>query len=694
MPHRNTLPALLLLAASCVLPKYDPSGTRCDDAHPCPGGLACVVGFCGAACESPPAACSGAERPCLTTLAGSGGPALADGTGSAARFRGPTHLLALADGTVVVADTGNHALRRVTASGEVTTIAGDGTCDALDPRSLCAPYGLAAGDRGELYVTALESDSVMRVENGQVSRVIGTGLPGEYVRPMGVAYASGRLAVTRSNHCEVRFHELDGGRARDGTGALVPPVGGSCGVMLDGYQLGWLDFVAVSPDGSTLYFGDASTLWSVPLQQGLPSGPARFVAGWDEGFRDGVADVARFDNVSQVLPTASGVWVADRRNHRLRRIEGGSVSTVAGGASPGIDDGPVASALLAEPAGVAELNGALWFTSPLDHRVRKLENGVVSTVAGEPAAPLEDGCAAKVRLAAPSGAAVDPRDGTVYFSDTLHHAVRALGTNGTVVTLVSGPPGARSGPFAQARLNAPRGVEVLADGGVVVADTGNGRLVHLDVVSRRLDTLVGAERGSGFQLPGCQPHAETTPAVAELCAPKSVARGPLGEVYFTDSAEPGQGKLVRLSADRSRVDELLNAWWFPRGLTVAPSGDIVVADVNTDEVNVYSPMGQPLATLVHNDDCGHGQHWARRCTPADVSYLGDELVVLFEGASTVAKRPAAGTAFVRLAGAAFERGSGDGPAGNRLDGPTELTATDGGWVIADTLNHRLRLLLP
>jgi hypothetical protein len=238
---------------------------------------------------------------------------------------------------------------------------------------------------------------------------------------------------------------------------------------------------------------------------------------------------------------------------------------------------------------------------------------------------------------------------------------------------------------------------VLGDGGVVVVDTGNGRILHLDVVSRRVSVLVGAERPTtGFQLPGCVPSFETTPQVAGLCAPKSVAVGRAGELYFTDSAEPGQGKIGRLSADRTGVTELVNAWFFPRGITVAPNGDVVVTNVNGGTVISYDFTGgrNPLTLLDGNDGCGQGQNWSRPCTPADVAYQGNELVVLFEGASQVARRPAAGTALIGLAGAPFERGLADGPFDSRLDSPTELSATDAGWLIADSLNHRLRLLLP
>src|SRR5258706_10896002 len=103
--------------------------------------------------------------------------------------------------------------------------------------------------------------------------------------------------------------------------------------------------------------------------------------------------------------------------------------------------------MLAEPAGVAALGGAVYFASTADHRIHRVENGKVSTVAGGDPAPLEDGCAGEVRLASPMGVDLDPATGNVYFSDTLHHAVRAIGPDGAVVTVAGGTPGARDHEF-------------------------------------------------------------------------------------------------------------------------------------------------------------------------------------------------------------------------------------------------------
>ncbi len=681
---------------SCAVPTYQPAGKRCDDAHPCPNGLSCVVGFCGPACDGPPPACSGTARPCVTSLAGTDGPGFVDGPPHQARFRRPTRLLALPEGALVVADTGNHALRKIPLDGgAVTTIAGNGTCDDADSKSLCEPYGLAQGADGVLYVTNLLSDTVSRVDEADVQRIVGTGLPADLVRPTGVAFAGGRLAVTRTNYCELEFLETDGRRARNDAGTPVSL--GGC-AMLDGLTVGYLAFVAPSVDEKTLYFGDGVALWSVPLTNGLPSGPAKLLAGGNPGFRDGPPSVAQFDDARELVATGDALYVADSRNHRVRKLTlGGTASTLLGTGVPGSTDGPATGpepALVTEPSGLAVVGDAVYFTSTVDHRIRKFENGQVTTIAGPDPAPLVDGCAESIPLAAPAGVDVDPHDGTLYFTDALHHAVRALGTNGTVVTLLGGTPGEREGDFTQARVNTPGALRVLPDGGVVVADTGNGLVVQLDVKARTMKTIVGSVHPIDFARAGCQPQVDRQPLAAQLCVVRGLAVSSTGDVFLTDCAEPGFGVVWRLSADHSRLDELVRDWFFPRGLTVAPNGELIVADVDQNVVLRFDPQGRALGSVVGNDACENGSHWERECVPTDVAYVNGQLHVLFEGTSTISRVPPTGRP-VTVLGQPFATGLVDGPVGTLMDSPAAFAVTpDGGVVVADQANQRLRLLWP
>lgn len=93
----------------------------------------------------------------VRTVAGGSEPGYADAAnGSQSRFDTPCGIAVDLDGTLVVADTGNHRLRRVQPDGAVTTIAGTGAQDSFDASLLSAsfnePLGVAIDDEGTIYV--------------------------------------------------------------------------------------------------------------------------------------------------------------------------------------------------------------------------------------------------------------------------------------------------------------------------------------------------------------------------------------------------------------------------------------------------------------------------------------------------------------------------------------------------------------
>ena len=127
----------------------------------------------------------------VSTLAG-GVEGFADDVGSAAAFHTPSGLACDGDGIIYVADTGNHAIRKVSPQGVVTTLAGSGTAGFRDGLGSQAqfngPIGVAVDPSGNVYVADTYNDRirVIRVD-GHVITLAGGEKPGYQDGPAGIA---------------------------------------------------------------------------------------------------------------------------------------------------------------------------------------------------------------------------------------------------------------------------------------------------------------------------------------------------------------------------------------------------------------------------------------------------------------------------------------------------------------------------
>lgn len=116
----------------------------------------------------------------VTTLAGSGSAGLIDGPGTSALFNGPSNLTFDADGNLYVTDSGNSVIRKINLEGEVSTLAGSGSSGFSDGAGTLAefnlPFGIALDQDNNLIVADFNNRRLRRVTtSGEVTTILGSG---------------------------------------------------------------------------------------------------------------------------------------------------------------------------------------------------------------------------------------------------------------------------------------------------------------------------------------------------------------------------------------------------------------------------------------------------------------------------------------------------------------------------------------
>ncbi|NYZ61422.1 gluconolaconase [Luteimonas deserti] len=246
----------------------------------------------------------------VDTLAG-GGEGFVDGSGVAARLHTPSGLAIDTHGVLYVADTGNHAIRRITPQGEVSTLAGDGVAGFVDgPAHLArfhAPIGIAVGTDGTVFVADSHNDRIRAIRDGRVTTLAGGDRPGfvdgpggeaRFDTPTGLATnRAGRLWIADTGNGAVRLLDVHG----VSTPLLQP------GDPDDTPRAPLA--LAVAGDG-TLYIGE---LARGRVLQRAPDGRLHVFTG-----RDMAQRLAR--PAGMALDARGALWLTDAAAHRVHRI--------------------------------------------------------------------------------------------------------------------------------------------------------------------------------------------------------------------------------------------------------------------------------------------------------------------------------------------------------------------------------------
>jgi DNA-binding beta-propeller fold protein YncE len=314
----------------------------------------------------------------VTTLAGGRQPGYRDGPGPEALFRGPAGLVVSADGTVYLADSRNHCIRKLSPTGVVSTLAGAPAEDAVGgfadgvgaEARFSSPAGVALAPDGSLLVSDTGNHRLRRVTpSGRVSTFAGADTERDDLgRPVG-GYRDGSAA-------EARFR-YPAGLAVDEAGTVYVADAGNGRVR------------RISPAG------EVTTLATVGGQ--ALQAPTELVLA--AGGKLWVADTA-----------GGGLWVGPREGP-LQRWQ----------PEPG-EKGPKA------PAGLAARDQAIYVADAGDHCLLRIVGDRLSLVAGEREAAstgYADGYGNLARFSSPAGLALGP-GGDVYVADYGNNCLRRV----------------------------------------------------------------------------------------------------------------------------------------------------------------------------------------------------------------------------------------------------------------------------
>lgn len=551
----------------------------------------------------------------VTTFAGlAGSIGSADGTGSAARFYHPAGLAIDANDNIYIADSWNHTIRKITPGAVVTTLAGlagkFGTTNGNGSAARFSyPQGLAVDQSGFVYVADTSNHAIRRIAGANATVTTFAGLPGlsgfddgsstsspspKFNFPFDLAVdRNGDLYVTDSGNNTIRKVTREqvvttiagdpfNAGSVDGTGSTAR------------FDNPWS--VEVSPSGE-IWVADTD---NDQIRKVTPQGVVTTIAGVPNGIgvRNGPASQARFTSPTGLaFDRAGNLYIADRQNMVIRRMSTTlDVTTVAGMATqPGSADGFARDARFFLPQQIAFDHSGNVFIADAANTIRKIDvDGNVTTFAGSPnARGSADGQGTAARFSFPSGIAIDANN-VIWVADTLNNTIRKITPDGAVTTAagVADVTGKADGLGSQAKFNEPAALAFDNLGNLFIADSSNHLIRMMDpggvVTTYAGSGSAGSSNGSALS--------------ASFRFPLSVAVDASRNVFVADWGNSSirkitpSGTVSTLAGNPSIAGAEdgtgSNAHFdHPYGVTVSPSGDLFVADTSNDEIRRVTQAG-------------------------------------------------------------------------------------------------------
>ncbi len=562
----------------------------------------------------------------ITTVVGTGSIGATDGNGTNATLNDPRGLGIDGSGNLYIADTGNHLIRKFNGT-TVTKIAGNGTSGfsgdgaaAIDCQ-LASPLDVAIDAVNKIYIADTGNNRIRVVTtDGNINTLAGTGASGfngdgpiqatslSLSSPSSVVLntINGGLFVSDTGNNRVRFiaaggimytlvgtSNLNGTVAKgydgDGTAtqhSLFSPYG--IAYFIQGADASTAKVVFLDADNNRLRMLNLSTSMLTTL---ISDGSAGFSGD------NGSATSAKLNAPLGVAVDSSGsVYLADSSNHVIRKITGGTITTIAGtpGVSGSSGEGVLATtATLNKPTGIAiDANGTIYFSDTGNNMIRKITGGIISTALTSAPLPSSSPNPPQVALNAPQGLSFDSL-GTLYIADTGNHRIVRFITGLAASTVVgTGELGVSgdNGAATSARLNFPQDVATdPTSGNIYIADTGNHRVRFVNWSTGKISTVVS----TGLVRPDFSGDGGLA-LTARLDTPVAVTVDSGGALYISDR---GNNRIRRVvggiintiigsgafgfSGDGGNA--LLASMRFPNGLAITSTG-LYLADTGNSRI--------------------------------------------------------------------------------------------------------------
>jgi trimeric autotransporter adhesin len=500
----------------------------------------------------------------ITTVAGNGysGYGGDGGQATSAQLNYPSGVAVDSAGSIFISDSSNNCIRRISSSGIITTIAGNGTTGfsgdggQATSAQLNSPNGVSVDSAGNLLIGVSINNRVRKVSpSGIITTVAGNGSGGyggdgglaalaQIYLPYGVAEDSaGNLFIAEFLNSRIRKVTSSGiisTVAGNGTSGYSGDGGAATSAMLD------VNGVAVDSADSIYIVGNYR------IRKVSSSGIITTIVGTGSGGYTGDGGFATSAQINSAfgaaVDSAGNLFIADTGNNRIRKVSvSGIITTMAGNGSSGYggDGGQATSARLNAPRGIAvDSAGNLFIGDSGNNVIRKVSSlGIITTVAGNGAAGFsgDSGPASLAQLNAPRGIAVDFA-GNIFITDRNNGRIRKVSPSGIITTVagsgtfITGVVGngmagyyGDGGPATFAQLNQPSGVAVDSDGNLFIADTTNSRIRKVSRPNVSNDLALSAEGVGQASTVGGNPDPQPGYATVALKSGKA----PYGMAVFS-----------------------------------------------------------------------------------------------------------------------------------------------------------------